>query len=162
MRGIGSKGQYTSTVTGKTVSYQSSYEREFMKYLDGKDIVWERNTQRFPYQQDGKTHYYIPDFYLPSFDLYVETKGFLRANDPIKFEAFPYHLVLLTCKELMELGCNVKDPTEYANADPNKWPLTILRQNPNWQARGELTPELAERVSPKTFLEQLKNYREDV
>lgn len=154
MRGIGSRGKYINK-KGEEVVYQSSYEREFMKFLDSKGVEWIRNKQRFPYEQDGKIHYYIPDFYLPTFDIYAETKGFIRANDPIKFEAFPHSLVLLTFKELKELGCNVKDPTEYANADPNKWPMTILRQNPNWQSRGELTPELAEKVSAKKLLEQL-------
>ena len=157
MRGIGSKGKYTSTLTGRTVSYQSSYEREFMKYLDSRGVIWERNTKRFPYEGDGKIHHYIPDFYLPTLDYYVETKGFVRANDPVKFEAFPFKLALLTYKELIDLGCDVKDPTQYANADLTKWPMSILTKDPNWQSRGELSLELAEKVNPRKLLEWLKS-----
>ena len=153
-RGIGSKGKYINK-QGQEVNYQSSYERELMKLLDSKGVAWVRNTERFPYQRDGETHHYIPDFYLPEFDLYIETKGFVRADDPIKFEAFPHRLVLLLCEDLKALGCNVKDPAEYANSDPNKWPMTILRRNASWQQRGELSPQLAERVSPKELIEQL-------
>lgn len=146
------RGKWYSPLTNQVYSFQSSYERELMNYLDNHNIKWVKNKERFPYLLEEKQHNYIPDFYLPDFDLYIETKGMIRKSDPVKFEAFPKekNLALLTCDDMQKLGCRVFDPRN-APVDPNKWPLTVLSKLSEWQEPGELSSELAERVSSKKF-----------
>lgn len=155
---ICSGGWWQSSVTGGVVHYQSTYEREFMRLLDDHNILWKRNTKRFPYLLDDKKHNYIPDFYLPEANIYVETKGFIRKADPIKFEAFPEDqtLVLLEYQDLLDLGCNVK-PVPIIKDGEDKWPMRILKsKGDDWHERGVLTEELKKKVSKEPLLRYLK------
>lgn len=53
----------------------STWELELAKRLDFLKIKWER-PEPLPYTtEDGKTHKYFPDFYLPDYDLYVDPKN---------------------------------------------------------------------------------------
>lgn len=56
----------------------SSWELRFVKRLDQLNIRWERDNKiHFKYiDEEGIERKYIPDFYLPSEDLYIEIKGF--------------------------------------------------------------------------------------
>lgn len=58
----------------KGIKLDSSYEVIVAKNLDYSDIVWTR-CSRFPYYIDGVLHYYIPDFYLPKYDVYLDPKN---------------------------------------------------------------------------------------
>jgi hypothetical protein len=62
----------------KNVKLQGTWELDFSKRLDNLNIVWERDHKKnvIYYQIDGIRKKYLPDFYLPEFDLYVEIKGF--------------------------------------------------------------------------------------
>jgi len=73
--GIGKKTQYLSPIAG-LVKLDSMFEYEFAKKLDSENIQWIRNTKRFYFNWLGKYTYYIPDFYLIDYDLYIETKGY--------------------------------------------------------------------------------------
>lgn len=155
---ICSGGWWQSSVTGEVIHYQSTYEREFMRLLDDNNILWYRNTKRFPYLLDGKRHNYIPDFYLPEIDTYVETKGFIRKSDPIKFEAFPTDrkLALLEYQDLLDLGCNVK-PVPIIKDGEDRWPMRILRsKGDDWHERGALTKDLKQKVSREPLFDYLK------
>lgn len=55
---------------GTEVLLQSSYELTFSKLLDDNQIEWLRPT----YLRYGNRKYF-PDFYLPKFDLYLDTKN---------------------------------------------------------------------------------------
>lgn len=65
---------------GKVFTYTGTYELEFLKMMD---IFLEWNSADliapapmvFKYQFEGKDHFYIPDFYIPSIDLIIEVKG---------------------------------------------------------------------------------------
>lgn len=146
-RTITPQGYYMNK-KGEQVHYQSSYEHRFMEYLDNNDFEWKRCTDRFPYlDAEGKKHNYIPDFYLPEFDLYVEVKGMIRKNDPLKFEAFPYYknIVLLQAEDLKKLGLKVFDP-ENSSAANNTWPRKILEQIDDYSEKGELSESLKARL----------------
>lgn len=60
----------------KNQYFDSPFEIEVAKYLDENDIEWIRNTKRFYFMWANKKTYYIPDFYLPKHNLYLETKGY--------------------------------------------------------------------------------------
>ena len=73
-----STGQYTSTKTGITCNYRSSWEKEFMELLDGDARVetWSYESLSIPYVYEGKTRRYIPYFLvvLDGQDVLVEVK----------------------------------------------------------------------------------------
>ena len=66
-----SKGGYY-----KDQHFDSQYEIEIAKFLDEHNIEWIRNTKRMYFEWEGRRTYYIPDFYLPKQDAYLETKGY--------------------------------------------------------------------------------------
>jgi hypothetical protein len=60
-------------------SYTASYEFSFLKFLD--EVMWfdpedimSPSPHTYYYVYDGKTHFYIPDFFIPSLDLEIEIK----------------------------------------------------------------------------------------
>lgn len=64
---------------GKTkIGYLSSYEHDFLRYLDielhwpPSDIMASPHTYAYEYQ--GESHYYMPDYFIPSMNLEVEIK----------------------------------------------------------------------------------------
>lgn len=99
-----SKGQwYISAIAGK-VYLHSSYEVFYAQYLDNHQIEWTKNKIKFPFEWEGETRYYIPDFYLQSTDEYIETKGYKTDKDDAKWRSFPYKLTVLFWKDLKALG----------------------------------------------------------
>ena len=73
----------------KGIKFHGNWEVEFAKFLDTHNIEWERNTQKFEYSFENKTHHYTPDFYLPEFDLFIEIKGYPTQRDFCKWNDFP-------------------------------------------------------------------------
>lgn len=74
-----STGQYTSTKTGRTCNYRSSWELELMHQLDSDDTVetWNYEPLSIPYVLEEKTRRYVPDFQVVLSDgtsLLVEVK----------------------------------------------------------------------------------------
>lgn len=64
---------------GKTkIGYLSSYEHDFLRYLDielhwpPSDIMASPHTYAYEYQ--GESHYYMPDYFIPSMNLEIEIK----------------------------------------------------------------------------------------
>jgi len=84
--GRGKKGWYNSPIAGN-VFLQSSWELLYAKYLDEQNILWKRNTTRFYYSDGNKQRYYIPDFYLPNENIYIEIKGFKTTLDDFKWNS---------------------------------------------------------------------------
>lgn len=72
-------GTYRWT-TGLPINYVGTYEKHFLEFLD-KQMGFKPNNVVSPsnifikYKYAGKDHFYIPDFYLPEFNLLVEVKG---------------------------------------------------------------------------------------
>ena len=62
--------------------YKSRFERRFASDLKQRRIVFDYEKHKFSYQPKIKT--YTPDFYMPEFDLFVETKGFFNVADRVK------------------------------------------------------------------------------
>ncbi len=63
---------------------RSSYEIAYAKYLDKKRIKWLYEPKRF----DLGSNTYLPDFYLPNENKYIEIKGWWRPEGKIKFKLF--------------------------------------------------------------------------
>lgn len=88
------------------VDLHGSWELKYVQYLDLHNIRWVRNTNCFSYIFDGKKRKYIPDFYLPESDQYVEIKGYRTEKDVAKWSQFPKNkkLVVLMKNELKTLN----------------------------------------------------------
>lgn len=58
------KGQHTSSKTGKTFNYRSSWEKQYMEMLDSDpDVIeWDYEFQVIKYEMDGEIRRYLPDF----------------------------------------------------------------------------------------------------
>jgi len=85
--------------------YRSSWELAVMKFFDENNIVWQYEKKRFFLKKLGK--YYVPDFYLPEKDIFVEVKGYIKKPD--KFEIFQdeypdIQSEMWTGKDLVNLG----------------------------------------------------------
>lgn len=104
--GRSKKTWYESVCAGR-VYLRSTYELEYVKWLDKNGIKWKPNLNKFPYIYQEKLHYYYPDFYLIDEDIYIEIKGYKTEKDLAKWKNFPYKLKVLMRDDLRMLGCNI-------------------------------------------------------
>lgn len=101
--GIGKSCWYLSEIAGE-VWLDSSYEKRLAVYLDTTKIKWIRNKEKFDYQDEsGISRKYIPDFYLPDLDLYIEVKGYSTLRDELKWKFFSRNLKVLFEEDIFSL-----------------------------------------------------------
>ncbi len=115
--------QYVAGGTAKWLDYkgikvQGSYELRMCHILDemkGKNEIenWEYTNDRFEYVGvDDKTHNYLMDFkvFKENSFYYVETKGYMRENDELKWKAvrdLGYRLDVLFNEDIEKLEADV-------------------------------------------------------
>lgn len=106
---------YTSSNRGRTkqiivdgIKFQGKWELEFYNYCKKNNIAIERSNEWFEYTWNG-TRKYFPDFYLPTFDLYIEIKGYETERDRAKWSAFPKKLRIIKKEQIQNIrkGCFV-------------------------------------------------------
>lgn len=93
-RGWAKRGWY------KNIWCDSSWELAYVLFAIDHKIKFERNRKSFPYRWDGYTHQYIPDFYLPNIDTYLEIKGQYDEKVDSKVKQFPYKLIIYQYEEM--------------------------------------------------------------
>jgi predicted nuclease of restriction endonuclease-like RecB superfamily len=73
-----SKSSMYTTVDGREVSMDSTWETAMAKKLDELGVAWLRDDSlKLMYlTRRHRKRKYIPDFYLPDYDLYIEVKGY--------------------------------------------------------------------------------------
>jgi len=90
IKGRGYSGEYKFK-DGGVVGYSSSYELDFLKMLDEDMKFPSKEVEQcdiiFWIHFNGKKHFHIPDFYLPSFKLIVNIKTFENKNSNIQTTA---------------------------------------------------------------------------
>jgi hypothetical protein len=75
---------------GHKVKVQGSYEKRFAAILDKidgdwiKPSIWNREHQFNWFDDNGKSHWYTPDFWSPKLQKYFEIKGFWKKGDKKK------------------------------------------------------------------------------
>lgn len=70
------------------VILESSYEVDLAKILDQLNIEWIKVRKGYIWNDNGKIRRYIPDFYLPKYDLFLDAKNdFLIEKDSLKIES---------------------------------------------------------------------------
>lgn len=71
---------------GTNIKLQGTWEVVFAKHMDKMHIEYDAHKGKIKYFQDGKERSYMPDFYIPSINLYVDVKG--AFFDFLQFEKF--------------------------------------------------------------------------
>ena len=66
----------------KDYRFRSLFERDFARDLEERKIDYEYETKKLAWIPKPRT--YTPDFYLPDYDLYIETKGRFTTSDRTK------------------------------------------------------------------------------
>lgn len=107
-RGRGIQGIYNG------IHYDSSFELNFMKFLDEYNIPYERADNkkfRVKYIFENQEHYYYPDFYLPREGSIVEIKSLWQMSElktkiklGIAKKKYGKKFIIITEKELPELN----------------------------------------------------------
>ena len=79
---------YYETKNGESVYLQSSFELAVAKSLDENHIEWVRPTPLTWTDENMTQHRYYPDFYLPTFDVYLDPKNeYLIQQDFMKIKS---------------------------------------------------------------------------
>lgn len=114
------------------ISFDSIWEVYFYKYIKSLNIEINRCRDKFQYEYNG-LHNYIPDFYIPKYDLYIEIKGYPTKKDISKWNQFDNNLNIYFGHNLKDLGISeLLDYKElpnriikYENSIPNKFKQRI-------------------------------------
>ena len=103
----------SSNVNGRVKHYQyngyildGTWEVEVAKYLDSKNIKWEKPSKGFEYEWNNSSHIYFPDFYLPDYNYYIEVKGYQRERDIHKWNVVD-NLIIIKENEINEIRKNI-------------------------------------------------------
>lgn len=91
-----------SNVCGRVKKYEyrefiltGTWELIVAKFLDLAEVRWTNKIEvPFPYEWQGRTRLYFPDFYLPDYGTYIEVKGYERDRDLKKWEVVPRLIVI--------------------------------------------------------------------
>lgn len=90
-------------MNGKIIWLDSSYEKRLVCLLNKFEIPWVKNRDKFPYIYEKCQYSYIPDFYLPELNLWIEVKGWIKDKDLAKWKNFPHRLIVIKLKALERL-----------------------------------------------------------
>jgi len=103
-----SKPSIYKTKDGSMIPMDSTWEVIMAMRLDELDIKWERDeNMKLPYfAKSGRKRNYIPDFYLPDFDAYVEVKGYLTESAKHKMKSVneTSDVKIIMLKSLIEIA----------------------------------------------------------
>ena len=95
------KSGYYKCKNGTNIFIDSGWELAWVLFYEDHNLSFERNINKFPYTYKGYTKHYIPDFYLPDKDMYIEIKGKEPKICQYKYTAIPVHkLTILRVKEM--------------------------------------------------------------
>lgn len=78
------KAFYSKREVYNGITLDSSYESKVVRELDANNVRWER-PKSLRYLLNGQIRRYIPDFYLPEYDIYLDPKNdYLIKKDRLK------------------------------------------------------------------------------
>ena len=77
-KGLWSKRSEYTKADGSVVIMDSTWEVAMAMRLDELGIIWQRDAamKLWYFTPAGRRRNYIPDFYLPDLDIYIEVKGY--------------------------------------------------------------------------------------
>jgi hypothetical protein len=81
------------------VSFKSSWELSFAKFLDEHNIIWSYESASFEYQYYEYKKSYVPDFYLPDLGYYIEIHPSALVDNKMMTKirsVYPHVILLMT------------------------------------------------------------------
>lgn len=97
---------------------RSSWEVRFARDLDNLGLDWQYEKHRFMYMIESDAHYYIPDFFIPVYNLFVEVKPYYAIDSWVisKCDSIsaPYDILLVCEHNWEEILVEIKSLEEYA------------------------------------------------
>jgi hypothetical protein len=97
-------GRIFCKALSKDVWLDSKWEIKFVEILEQFSIEWVKNYKSFEYDWEFSTRKYIPDFFLPEFDLWIEVKGWEKEIDKAKWKSFPHRLKIIRGEDLKRIS----------------------------------------------------------
>ena len=100
----------------KRLKYRSKFELELAKVLANNKVKFEYESKKFLYVPKVRT--YTPDFYLPKFDMFIETKGQFVGSDRSKHKLIAEQYPDLDLRFVFQndkVKLNKKSKTTYAD-----------------------------------------------
>jgi hypothetical protein len=92
---------------GKEFNVRGTYELRVSEFLNDHNIIWVNDKRLTYYDKDGCKKHYIPDFYLPDYDYYLEPKGYYSDKNKEKMklvlEQNEINLIMVFEKDLKNL-----------------------------------------------------------
>jgi Phage endonuclease I len=82
------RGEVIKTFKRGVDGFRSKLERRFAEWMNSLGVVWEYEPRRFSIKLNGEESSYLPDFYLPSINHWVEIKGFWYKDAKARVQAF--------------------------------------------------------------------------
>jgi hypothetical protein len=74
------------------IQVRSTYENNFCLYLNHIGVDWEYEPEKFRFPVERGAKVFIPDFYLPGEDIWIEIKGRFTSIDRTKMKRMKkYH-----------------------------------------------------------------------
>lgn len=71
----------------KGITFRSSWEAAFAKWLDESGLTWQYEGRKFLFTLDGRKRSYTPDFYVEEWGVWVDVKGYLTDEQARRIEA---------------------------------------------------------------------------
>lgn len=99
---------YFNKADNKNIILQSTWELKIAEWLDTNNIIWERPSKRFKWYDPllCKSRTYLPDFYLPDFNYYLDVKN------PIKIKEDKIKLSIL-CSQFSLFVGNIPETIKF-------------------------------------------------
>ena len=102
------KWHNVKNIDGQNIKIQGKWELDFANRCNELNILFSRHTIKFK-----NCHHYIPDFYLPKYNIYVEIKGYLYSKDIYKMlNVIEEHKISLKMINDHNIIINFKDADE--------------------------------------------------
>ena len=92
------------------MDFRSNWEIFIAETLEDLEVNWEFEPKRFYFR--GEKESYLPDFYLPDFDVWIEVKGYMDKRSKRRIRLFKkYEKPNFVLIEGLEMDCIKKEPT---------------------------------------------------
>ena len=90
--------------------FRSNWEIFIAETLEDLEVSWEFEPKRFHFRADKES--YLPDFYLPDFDVWIEVKGYMDKRSQRRIRLFKkYESPNFVLIEGLEMDCIKKEPS---------------------------------------------------